>query len=160
MCLTVCCVKPLPVGRQYAAVLEELQASDLSRNGNALTLPRCSWTSLNVSAAGCKPCILNQYRQQAHKIGAVLAICRSGWGELWTGSSRGSVRVWPVDENRPRAGGEGVRAARELRRASGGRPHSVVDFIIIPATGQVLSLILRSFIFLIDYCLFDGCFSI
>jgi hypothetical protein len=33
---------------------------------------------------------------QAHKSAAVTALATTPWGELWTGSSRGSIRVWPA----------------------------------------------------------------
>lgn len=70
-------------------------------------------------------------------MGSVSAICRTPWGELWTGSSRGSVRVW--DMARLDALDEpGELPARELRRNGNQRPHAgKVSHIICPAGGQV-----------------------
>ncbi len=39
-------------------------------------------------------------RWQAHRIGHVTAMCTTPWGELWTGSSRGIIRVW-LGANKP-----------------------------------------------------------
>lgn len=78
---------------------------------------------------------------QAHRVGSVDCMCVSPIGELWTGSSRGAVRVWSVgwgssgsmidQPNQPRA--------RELRRAAGERAHSgPVVGIACTADGQVM----------------------
>lgn len=36
--------------------------------------------------------ILNSW--QAHRIGSVTVLVTTPWGELWSGSSRGIIRVW------------------------------------------------------------------
>ncbi|KAK9799381.1 hypothetical protein WJX73_007250 [Symbiochloris irregularis] len=95
-----------------------------------------------------------KYSWQAHKLGAVTSVAVSGWGELWTGSSRGNLRVWssPGDSR-----GSPGYLLRELRRNGGARPHgSAVTQIIFPCGGQVVwtagdkSLLL--------WCAFSGLF--
>lgn len=79
-------------------------------------------------------------RWQAQRTGAVTAIARTAQGDLWTGSSRGSLRIWAPEC--ASAGGAVPAApgtARELRRPPGARqPHSsAVALLLAPATGQV-----------------------
>lgn len=66
----------------------------------------------------------------------------SGWGELWTGSSRGSIRVWPIGSYSGNPGESAVTPGstlRELRRSGGGRPHGGdVTAIVFPSGGQVI----------------------
>ena len=91
-------------------------------------------------------------RWQAQRTGAVTAIARTAQGDLWTGSSRGSLRIWAPEF--ASAGGAVPAApgtARELRRPPGSRqPHSsAVALLLAPATGQVyvvamLSAVLRN----------------
>ena len=86
-------------------------------------------------------------RWQAQRTGAVTAIARTAQGDLWTGSSRGSVRIWAPEF--ASAGGAVPAApgtARELRRPPGARqPHSsAVAFLLAPATGQVQMLAMLS----------------
>jgi len=81
-------------------------------------------------------------RWQAFRSGAVTAIARTAWGGLWTGSSRGAVRVWAPEVGGAAAAGGGgaelVAPTRELRRSHGARPHgSAVAFLLAPAGGQV-----------------------
>ena len=81
---------------------------------------------------------------QAFKVGAITALAVTPWGELWVGSSRGSLRVFSLQDitqghahtfSRPHP------SARELRRTGGGKPHGgAVTNIIIPAGGQVCEL--------------------
>ena len=76
---------------------------------------------------------------QAHKVGSVTALCRTPWGELWTGSSRGSVRVWDI-ARLDALSEPGELLPRELRRNGGQRPHAgKVSHIICPPGGQVPS---------------------
>lgn len=79
---------------------------------------------------------------QAHKQGKVTALGISGWGELWTGSSRGAIRVWPLARgnvnHNGEAGGSPGTHLRELRRSGGARPHGgEVKQIVFPTGGQV-----------------------
>ncbi|CAL8463974.1 g3509 [Coccomyxa elongata] len=76
---------------------------------------------------------------QAHRVGTVTAICRTPWGELWTGSSRGSVRVWDIAHLLDAPSEAGELLTRELRRNGGQRPHAdTVSHIICPPGGQVV----------------------
>ncbi|KAL0054630.1 hypothetical protein WJX82_000216 [Trebouxia sp. C0006] len=72
---------------------------------------------------------------QAHRIGSVTVLITTPWGELWSGSSRGIIRVWR-HAHKPQ--GETQRAVRELRRPGGGKPHGEVRSMTIPAGGQVV----------------------
>ncbi len=75
---------------------------------------------------------------QAHRVGSVRALCRTPWGELWTGSSRGSVRVWDIAHLLDAPSEPGELLTRELRRHGGQRPHAdTVSHIICPPGGQV-----------------------
>ena len=42
---------------------------------------------------------------QAHRIGSVTVLLTTPWGELWSGSSRGIIRVW---RNAHKSGGGGL----------------------------------------------------
>ena len=85
---------------------------------------------------------------QAHRMGAVTAITRTAVGDLWTGTSRGSLRMWAPEARQAAGGGPAVSSAseiaasaRELRRPHGAKPHnSAVAFLVAPATGQVQQL--------------------
>ena len=68
-------------------------------------------------------------------MGRVTAICTTAWGELWTASSRGTIRVWRVEAT---AGASvSVSPARELRRQGGMRAHThAVNFLVVPPCGQ------------------------
>ena len=82
---------------------------------------------------------------QAHRMGAVTAIVRTAAGGLWTGTSRGSLRIWSPEARQAASGGPAVSSAsdiaasaRELRRPHGAKPHnSGVAFLVASATGQV-----------------------
>lgn len=67
-------------------------------------------------------------------------MCKTPWGELWTGSSRGWVRVWQVWQKgalSPKQE-DGGQPLRELRRAGNLRPHAAgVTHMCCPAGGQV-----------------------
>jgi len=41
---------------------------------------------------------------QAHRIGSVTVLITTPWGELWSGSSRGIIRVWR-HAHKPQGGG-------------------------------------------------------
>ena len=82
---------------------------------------------------------------QAHRMGAVTAITRTAAGDLWTGTLRGSLRVWAPEAGQAAGVGSAVSSAsdiaasaRELRRPHGAKPHnSAVAFLVAPASGQV-----------------------
>lgn len=78
---------------------------------------------------------------QAHRVGSVTSMCRTPWGDLWTGTSRGWIRVWEVAE--PDAfndAGEYRLPMREVRRSGGARPHAGgVAHMVCPAGGQVIT---------------------
>ena len=105
---------------------------------------------------------------QAHRVGSVTSMCVAPTGELWTGSSRGSVRVWHVADSENNHNGHGIGnaiahlgvnssshigdsesggylRARELRRTAGERPHggSVIK-MACSADGQVIWTASRS----------------
>lgn len=99
---------------------------------------------------------------QAHRVGSVTSMCVSPTGELWTGSSRGSIRVWHFPDGDKSAHGIGKilassvglgvsgeegggLRARELRRTAGERPHngSVIK-IVSSADGQLIWTASRS----------------
>ena len=88
-----------------------------------------SWTALT--------CAL-----QAFKVGAITALAITPWGELWVGSSRGSLRVFSLqDVAQGQSHPHSSRlqpSGRELRRTGGAKPHGgAVTNIIIPLGGQV-----------------------
>jgi hypothetical protein len=68
----------------------------------------------------------------------VRALCKTPWGELWSGSSRGWVRVWQVAQPED---GIHQQPLRELRRSGGLRPHvGGVTHMCCPAGGQVSAI--------------------
>ena len=75
---------------------------------------------------------------QAHRVGAITSLCRTPWGGLWTGTSRGWIRIWECsDPGAFNDAGEYALPMRELRRHGGARPHSgSVAHMICPAGGQ------------------------
>ena len=75
---------------------------------------------------------------QAHRVGTITSLCRTPWGDLWTGTSRGWIRVWECsDPGAFSETGEYVLLMRELRRHGGARPHAGgVSHMICPAGGQ------------------------
>ena len=76
---------------------------------------------------------------QAHRVGAITSLCRTPWGNLWTGTSRGWIRIWDcADPGAFNDAGEYALPMRELRRHGGARPHiGSVSHMICPAGGQV-----------------------
>ncbi|CAL5226967.1 g9852 [Coccomyxa viridis] len=77
---------------------------------------------------------------QAHRVGAITSLCRTPWGNLWTGTSRGWIRIWDcADPGAFNDAGEYALPMRELRRHGGARPHiGSVSHMICPAGGQVV----------------------
>lgn len=77
---------------------------------------------------------------QAFRVGQVTTICVTPAGEVWTGSSRGHIRVWTLGRPASYAGEEPEPPmCRELRRAGGERPHnSAVGCLVCDATGQLV----------------------
>ena len=75
---------------------------------------------------------------QAHRAGAITSLCRTPWGDLWTGTSRGWMRIWEcADPGAFNDAGEYALPMREVRRHGGARPHSGgVSHMICPAGGQ------------------------
>ena len=68
-------------------------------------------------------------------MGRVTAMCTTAWGELWTASSRGTIRIWRLETT---AGASAsISPARELRRQGGMRAHThAVNFLVAPPCGQ------------------------
>lgn len=82
------------------------------------------------------------WQWQAHKSGYVSAICVSpATGHVWTGSSRGHIRIWPLGA-RPSStllGPSQPLSAREIRKTQGDRPHgSPVLFLAASADGSTV----------------------
>ncbi len=107
------------------------------------------------------------YSWQAHRVGTVAGMCLSSTGELWTGSSRGTIRVWRLhglhynhnhsssSSSRKKkeksvggglhhsggsgGGGGAVGKPRELRRPAGERAHSgAIVCMVCSADGQII----------------------
>lgn len=73
---------------------------------------------------------VNQWK--AHKHGSIEALAMTMWGDLWTGSSRGSVRLW----RKPSAGKFPNSTA--LKRPGGEKPHGGVKAIVVASCGSVV----------------------
>ncbi|UPQ98747.1 inositol polyphosphate phosphatase [Chloropicon primus] len=74
---------------------------------------------------------------QAHRNGSVNAIIVTAYGDVWTGSSRGSLRIWK-DGGKvlPRSG----QNSFELRRSNGDRAHGRIKALLyVPAANVVWS---------------------
>ena len=76
---------------------------------------------------------------QAHRAGSVTSLCRTPWGDLWTGTSRGWIRIWEcADAGAFADSAEYALPMREIRRSGGARPHAGgVAHMVCPAGGQV-----------------------
>jgi len=76
---------------------------------------------------------------QAHRVGSITSVCRTPWGGVWTGTSRGSIRIWEcADAEAFSEAGDYALPMREVRRSGGARPHNgSVGHMICPAGGQV-----------------------
>ncbi|KAL4426187.1 hypothetical protein ABPG77_007469 [Micractinium sp. CCAP 211/92] len=76
---------------------------------------------------------------QACRVGHVTAMCRTPQGELWTGSSRGNVRVWELGPPALLAEQPSPPRCRELRKGYGERAHGgPVLRLACPADGQLV----------------------
>ena len=75
---------------------------------------------------------------QAHKTGRVTAICTTPYGDVWTGSSRGVIRVRNISWSN---GHETMSEPRELRRQGGMKAaqHGIC-FLVMPSGGQVIMI--------------------
>ncbi|KAL4853623.1 Type II inositol polyphosphate 5-phosphatase 15 [Chlorella vulgaris] len=79
------------------------------------------------------------YHFQAHRVGFVTAMRRTSHGHLWTGSSRGNLRVWELKEPALLGDAPEPPRARELRKGFGERAHSgPVLALSCPADGQLV----------------------
>ena len=79
-------------------------------------------------------------RAQAHRLGAVTALARTPWGDLWSGTSRGWMRAWGVARSGAFSRGRRRVPAAAARAAPHGglRPHSSgVSHMLCPPGGQV-----------------------
>ena len=67
------------------------------------------------------------------------SLCRTPWGDLWTGTSRGWIRIWEcADAGAFADSAEYALPMREIRRSGGARPHAGgVAHMVCPAGGQV-----------------------
>ncbi|GAB4822767.1 hypothetical protein N2152v2_009813 [Parachlorella kessleri] len=93
-----------------------------------------------VGGVGSAPPQRLVYRWQAYRVGHVLTMCVTPQGELWTGSSRGNIRVWqlPGRNSSTDAPSEPL-VCRELRRPMGERPHpGSVLALVCPSDGQLV----------------------
>eukprot|EP01025_Chloroclados_australasicus_P061797 TRINITY_DN811_c0_g1_i1.p1 TRINITY_DN811_c0_g1~~TRINITY_DN811_c0_g1_i1.p1 ORF type:complete len:1282 (-),score=153.48 TRINITY_DN811_c0_g1_i1:358-3852(-) len=88
----------------------------------------CQW---NV-VGGKVPTIVKSW--QAHRVGAVMAIGVTMWGDVWTGSAWGSLRIWPGAVYYL----EGELRSKELRKAGKERAHSEVLFLVLSKSGQTV----------------------
>ncbi|KAG2498827.1 hypothetical protein HYH03_003020 [Edaphochlamys debaryana] len=87
-----------------------------------------------------------EHHWKAHSMGKVTALGLSAWGDLWSASSGGSVRLWQYDRAMP-----GSRAPLRLldcrrcrldagpeRRAVAARPHSKARLLAFGPSGRVV----------------------
>ena len=79
---------------------------------------------------------------QAHRSGAVAALATSPWGAVWTGSTQGSLRIFPDACAQARAAEQPAAAPAmvtgvEARRSVGERAHGRIAFLTLCASGQV-----------------------
>jgi len=89
---------------------------------------------IEMHHVGTEPILLGKCVNQwkAHKHGSIDAIAMTMWGDLWTGSSRGSIRIW----QEPSAGKtpEGIA----VKRPNGEKPHGIVKSIVVSSCGSVV----------------------
>eukprot|EP00803_Ostreobium_quekettii_P009168 evm.model.scf_526.1 EVM.evm.TU.scf_526.1 scf_526:8820-20300(-) len=71
---------------------------------------------------------------KAHKSGSVSAMVATQWGQLWTGSSRGSLRVW----GQATSGTGPSGPSRTLRRNHGDKAHGEVKSIVLSTCGSIV----------------------
>lgn len=73
---------------------------------------------------------VNQWK--AHKHGSIDAMVMTLWGDLWTGSSKGSIRIWSelVPGKAPKT--------HVLRRTGGEKPHGSVTAMVISSCGSIV----------------------
>jgi len=60
------------------------------------------------------------YSWQAHRVGTVTAMCLSSTGELWTGSSRGTIRIWRLQGSHSFSGMNAGSKKKEKEKYSSG----------------------------------------
>eukprot|EP00210_Caulerpa_lentillifera_P003703 g3536.t1 len=73
---------------------------------------------------------VNQWK--AHKHGSIDAMAMTPWGDLWTGSSKGSIRIWSDLV----AGKDPI--SRVIRRTGGEKPHGGVSAIVVSSCGSIV----------------------
>ncbi len=107
----------------------------------------CRWTISNKSP-GMEPAIPRfEQKWMATGFGAVSAIACLPWGDLWTGSEAGSIRVWVYQTYGGSSLGAGGYSSgsgsstsppiriRELRRPQGKKCYEKVLFIVPSSSG-------------------------
>lgn len=77
----------------------------------------------------------------AHRGGAVAAVATTPWGAAWTGSTQGSLRIFPDACAQARSAeqgppGQAAVMGVEARRSVGERAHGRVAFLALTASGQ------------------------
>ncbi|GMH44412.1 hypothetical protein BSKO_12364 [Bryopsis sp. KO-2023] len=70
---------------------------------------------------------------KAHKHGGIAAMAVTAWGELWTGSTRGSLRVWG-----DAIGSRNPCQSRSLKRSNGDKPHGELQDITVSTCGSIV----------------------
>lgn len=70
-----------------------------------------------VGSVNDRPPLRRLYHWEAYRVGSLTALCVTPGGGLWTGSSRGTIRVWELPPRRGAAGGR-----RPLLEGGRGRP--------------------------------------
>ncbi|KFM27761.1 Type I inositol 1,4,5-trisphosphate 5-phosphatase 12 [Auxenochlorella protothecoides] len=93
------------------------------------------------------------WQWQAHRLGHITALCVSpSSGHLWTGSSRGHIRIWPRAPPAPQGHfPAGPLTTREVRRGRDDKPHGgPVRFLAAAADGSTVWSASRSTILLWD----------
>ena len=72
---------------------------------------------------------------QAHRNGSVNAIVITAYGDVWTGSSRGSLRLWKSGGKvLPRSG----QNSFELRRSNGDRAHGKIQALLYVPSANII----------------------
>lgn len=59
------------------------------------------------------------YSWQAHRVGTVVSMCLSSTGELWTGSSRGTIRIWRLQGLHSFSGKKATSKKKKEKYSSG-----------------------------------------
>ncbi|KAL6758609.1 Endonuclease/exonuclease/phosphatase [Haematococcus lacustris] len=124
-----CGVVPLAEGvgeRPTAVLLDELSCCMWTGHSNGRVV---QWKV--AAGRGAQP----QQAWRAHGGSKVRALALTPWGDLWTGSSYGSVSVWAASGT-PSAGMALTTKVCEVKKPGGGRPHGKVLALACGATGR------------------------